>query len=287
MGEELNLGLVNGHIVGRVLKEAVRRGMAVIVNEQRVVEVTEKADYDGALNDLFTTADTKAQRVYLQTFDECFPDCGVIGEEDSLKIEPKNGCDAYFTVDPLDGTKAFVREQSHGIGTMIALVSGGKVISAYIGDVSANEVFGFRPSSDRVWRISHLNTARELTFRKPFGPENSYVLLREPLSEHTHGVRDYIAERFQSHIIDGGSIGTWMARLWKREVAAAILPPGWQTPWDSTPVMGICEKLGYVLFVRSPGGTWERVSFEPSTVKYRRTQELLVVHNEDVESLVP
>jgi 3'-phosphoadenosine 5'-phosphosulfate (PAPS) 3'-phosphatase len=35
----------------------------------------------------------------------------------------------FFTVDPLDGTKAFVRRQSHSAGTTVVLAQEGWVVS--------------------------------------------------------------------------------------------------------------------------------------------------------------
>ena len=110
-------------------------------------------------------ADRAAQEVYLRTFNECFPGCGVLGEEDSLSSAPTAPITASCTVDPLDGTRDFIRRQSHGISTMVALVDKGEVISAYVGDVSSNEVYGYRPGSTRVHRITNLDAFETLTPR--------------------------------------------------------------------------------------------------------------------------
>jgi fructose-1,6-bisphosphatase/inositol monophosphatase family enzyme len=275
MTDELNLGVINGHAVGRILKEAVRRSMVGI-----------KEGYSGEMNDVLTSADTLAQEIYLRTLRECFPDCGIIAEEDSLSILPKNGATAYFTVDPLDGTKAFVRRQSHGVGTMVALVDNGVVLSAYIGDINTQEVYGYRPGSKRVYRITHLDTFEELLHTSPFIPRKGYTLLREALHTHSPLAQEFILERSGDHLIDGGSIGIWLARLWKREVGAVILPPSFETPWDSTPVVGISEKLGYQFFRPSSCGTkWELYIPTLCREKYKRDHETLIVHRKDVEAL--
>ncbi|MCA9364772.1 MAG: hypothetical protein KC736_02680 [Candidatus Moranbacteria bacterium] len=82
--------------------------------------------------------------------------------------------------------------------------------------------------------------------------------------------------------IDGGSIGIWAARLWKREVACLILPPSWETPWDSTPVIGISQMLGYVFLrpVNSDDVTLGWVVYRPvlSTIKYYRDHKTMIVH---------
>ena len=121
---------LNGPAVGIILKELVRRAIVTIRNERQVFDVTNKTGYGGDMNDVFTSADRKAQEVYLKLLRECFPDHGIVAEEDALSIPARNGVTGYFTVDPLDGTKAFIRRRSHGIGTMIALVENGRVVAA-------------------------------------------------------------------------------------------------------------------------------------------------------------
>ena len=179
MTPELNLGHINGHVVGRVLKEAVRRATVLIRSKRAIFEATQKEGYGGSMDDIFTSADTEAQDIYLRTFAECFPNCGVIGEEAKLRVEPKNGCTAYFTVDPMDGTRAFMRRQSHGIGTMVALVDRGEVISAYIGDINTEEVYGYRPRANSVFRITRLDTFENLFRAGPVELRESYALLRD------------------------------------------------------------------------------------------------------------
>ena len=275
-----NLGPVNGHIVGRVLKEAVRRATVVARNERAVFETHAKPGYAGTMTDVFTTADRKAQDIYLRTFDECFPSCGVIGEEDSLRKAPSNGCTAYFTVDPVDGTKAYIRRQSHGIATMIALVQDGAVVSAYVGDINTEEVYGYRPGSDRVFRITRLDTFEELAYRAP-AKGSFHGLLREPLDRYSDVVQRLARRSFTSYENIGSSIGTWMARLWKREVAAAVMPAGTETPWDSTPIIGISQKLGY-LFMRSSGEAWEEYPPALPLEPLERTHDTLVIHRNDL-----
>jgi len=57
---------LNGHAVGIILKELVRRAMTVIRNERQVFEATAKLDRSGSMDYVFTSADTKAQEVYVK-----------------------------------------------------------------------------------------------------------------------------------------------------------------------------------------------------------------------------
>lgn len=279
----VNLGPLNGHSVGRILKEAVRRAATVIRAERTTFEAHSKQSYSGTMDDVFTSADKAAQEVYLRTFKECFPGCGVIGEEDSLSLPAVAPLSAYFTVDPIDGTRAFIRRQSHGISTMVALVDfndqgRGEVISAYIGDISSDEVYGYRPGSNRVHRITRLDTFETLqpeqTARASVG--ELFGLLRDPAHDYSEQSQRLI-ERFRGYEVMGSSIGTWAARLWKGEVQALLYAPSFETPWDSTPVIGIGRKLGFV-WLRPEGEAWVQYEPELPLKPTRRDHDALVVH---------
>ena len=283
--EEYDLGSISGHVVGRVLKETMRRATVAIRSERASFEAHTKQSYSGTMDDVFTSADTRAQQIYLQAFQECFPNCGVIGEEDSLVIEPASGCNAYFTVDPLDGTKAFVRRQSDGVGTMVALVYDGKIISAYVGDINTEEVYGYRPGSDHVHRITRLDTFEVLRKEESSDARKKHALLRNPIHFYSPAAQKLISQ-FKNYEVIGSSIGTWMARLWKREVGAVFMEPGWETPWDTTPIIGISQKLGYVfLRPKTSQDGWEEYLPIISKVKYQREHETMVIHKDDLGSL--
>lgn len=285
MQDELGLGFVNGHAVGRILKEAVRRACVAIRNERDRFEAQSKLHYSGTMDDVVTSADLKAQEIYERTFRECFPDCGIIAEELGLVIAPKNGCTAYFTVDPLDGTKAYVRRQSHGVSTMVALVDCGRVIAAYVGDVNAEEVYGFRPGSDFVHRITRLDNFERLNDVEAWKRSvfETTALLRHPFEEHAPQTQAMI-KRFRTYEVMGSSIGTWSARLWKGEVGALVLKPGYETPWDDTPVAGISRKLGFE-YLRFENGSWATYEPELRTVTTAREHDVLIVHADCLAAL--
>jgi fructose-1,6-bisphosphatase/inositol monophosphatase family enzyme len=283
---QLDLGPINGHIVGRVMKEAVRRATVAIRNERLVFEAHVKESYGGTMDDVFTSADQKAQEIYLRTIRECFPHCGVVAEEDALTIAPTAGCNAVFSVDPLDGTKAFVRRQSHGVGTMVALVIGTEVVSAYVGDINTEEVYGYRPGSDSVHRITRLDTFEKLAYAGGDRLSESYALLRDPPEVYGPLARRSLAA-FKTYESSGGSIGIWVARLWKREVAAVGMPPAWETPWDSNPVIGISKKLGYVFLKPDDAGdSWIEYDPAPLLAKERRAHDTFIVHRDDCAQLM-
>ncbi len=269
-----------GNAMGIVIREMVRRAMVFIYNQRYEFDINNKTAYDGMSEDFFTNIDTGAQEIYENLIGECFPEVGIIGEENSLNT--KSG-DVYFTIDPIDGTKAYIRRQSHGVSTMVALVSGGKIISAYIGDIFTKEIYGYDPYSENVYRISDFSFFDKIDFiDKP--------LIKQPLLLRDHITLQEksmcaIKNNFKKVLIEGGSVGVWIARLWKREVAAVVLEPNYSTPWDSNPVIGISQKLGYSFYKPTDAGWWqEYIPGEVSAVSFRN-HSLLIMHPKDFKKL--
>ncbi len=289
-GRTYYLGPMNGHAAGRIIKETVRRATVLVRNKQTSFEASKKKGYSGRMDDVFTDADHEAQEIYVRMVRECFPDFGIIAEEQGLRREPRRGCRVYAFIDPLDGTKAFIRKQSHGVGTMIALVEDGQVISAYIGDINTNECFGYRPGSMRVHRIRDLDRAERLRYRPPEG-KRRYILLRDPPASYSKTSQTLI-KSFDNFQVDGGSIGTWMARLWKGEVSAVLLPKGNDTPWDTAPIYGISKKLGFGFYwpndIGRTAGPRSWVRFDPDIpykVKYRE-HDVLITHPKNIRRIL-
>lgn len=268
---------VNSHLTAIFFKELVRRAMDEIRRQRFLFDATDKVGYDGKMEDVFTTADTAAQAIYEKSIREALPGVGIIGEEGLCIPCTLEGVDAYVVIDPLDGTKAYVRRQSHGVSTMVALVVNGSVVTAWIGDVNTMEIYGYRSESPKVHRLSDLRAAQDLMLiERSDDPTEKYILLRESPTDFPDIVAAAVND-FNKYHIDGGSVGTWFARLWKGEYDGVILNPGHETPWDSTPFIGISKKLGFV-FLRPGANAWEQ--YEPELVRevVEREHFTLVVH---------
>lgn len=271
--------------VGIVLKEGVRRAIKAVRRQLLTFETKAKLGKTGAMDDLVTTADLAAQEIYVRMAKECFPGVGIIAEENNLKT--KSIYPGYFlTFDGVDGTKALARKQSHGIGTMVAMVINKKIVSAYVGDVMTEEIFGYRPESDKVHRIYDYELSEELTMQ--YGsPANKNILLRNKPARLSL-LAYCIVEQFKDIEIMNGSIGTMMARLWKGEVGAVILNPSIETPWDQCPITGITEKLGYRFYeIHCEAPILRPANMTPSRKNIERNRELLVISPSMIEHWLP
>jgi fructose-1,6-bisphosphatase/inositol monophosphatase family enzyme len=278
-----NYGVINANTVGIVMKEAVRRAM-VFIRARRILFEARLKNMPGDPNDYVTNVDEGAQRIYQRTLTEVFPHFGLIGEENELRIEPNNPFDLRFCVDGVDGTSAFVRKESHGIGTMVALAQGAKIIAAYVGDVMTTEIFGFRPGSTKTHRIVDFGVSEHLAVDQNIPLSKQYVLLRDCVSGLSTDMQRIVkpGKIFRKHEIAGGSIGTWMARLWKGNVGGVVIDPCKEKPWDLWPVAGISEHMGFVPLRFNRRGKLVRTKWLITDETYRRDYEILVVHKSRV-----
>lgn len=261
-----DFGPLNANSVGTLMKEAVRRAIVAIRAHRFTFEARAKlSGRDRSTPDVVTTADHAAQEVFVTLLGSWFPTFGIVAEEDHLRVPCTHpGADLWFTLDPLDGTRAFMRRQSHGIGTMLSLVCDGQVIGACVGDVMTSEIYAARPDDPTVHRVSEFGIAERLHI-DPSRPLSSQWLLVcdrprrlvPPIVTRLGLEQDGVFAGFES---TGGSIGIAMARVWKGEVGGAVFGPfPWGSPWDLYPVIGISRRLGFLFFTLDDSGirTWE------------------------------
>lgn len=277
------LGSLNEHATAIILKELVRRAMMEIRKKRSNFIVHEKTLSSGK-KDIFTDADIGAEKVILRSLKECFPYFDIISEEDEDKKYLKSKRNRWITVDPLCGTKNFSNKSSGGIATTISMVVNGDITSSYVGNIMTQEIFGYRQGSDNVYRIREFETYEKI---KPEIKNSSEcpLLIRgtfDEFPENTKPIVGALTDIFKKYIIDSGSLSLSAAKLWIGEVGAMLLKPRTETPWDLTPVLGMCQKLGFV-YLKLPGlDEWK-----PPIVKtiFMRNFPVLVIHEDKVDDL--
>lgn len=280
MHDPLIAGLT-GTTIGILFKEAIRRSLISTRAKRQAFEVSEKPGYGSRMIDVLTSADKEAQRICVRLISQCMPGVHICAEEEPLNDPVPAATRTFVTLDPLDGTRAFIRRQSHGIASMLSLTHDEAIVSAFVGDVNTHEIYGYRPGSVKVHRIPMHERGEELVV-EPTKLWDGFILLRQPLEKHSQSAQDVI-RCFRGHEIEGGSIGTWMARLWKREVNAVMIPPGTDTPWDTNPIYGISKHLGFTFWKKTSvkdynGMIW--VEYDPPIVRTvtEREHEVLIKH---------
>ncbi|NUQ21764.1 MAG: histidinol phosphate phosphatase, partial [Gemmatimonadaceae bacterium] len=111
-----------------------------------------------------TIADREAERVAREWIERRFPTHGILGEEHG---EVRPGAEYRWVIDPIDGTKTFVR----GVplwGTLVAIASGERVVAGAAYFPAVNEIVGAAPGEGCWWNgrrcsVSSVETVPEAT----------------------------------------------------------------------------------------------------------------------------
>lgn len=278
-----DFGNINSHTVSLAMKEAVRRAIKEIRRQRFAFEAYGKISiYKDNQDDLVTSADFAAQDIYKEVLMESFPLAGIVAEENFSCECSAEDQEYYFTIDPLDGTKAFGRRQSHGVGSMVSFVINKIAEGSCVGDVMTEEIYLTRPGSLNAYKISDYEIAERMEINQKKNLKDQYVLLRTDPRKYSSLVQKMTDPNskdalFKESENTGGSIGIMFARLWKGEVGAVIIRPGMQTPWDMCPLIPISRKLGFKYFLIKEN-TIEPYELLASKENIEIHHELLVIH---------
>lgn len=281
---------INSHMISKVMKEILRRQIIIIRKERFNFQVEEKIGYSGKLDDVRTTGDTKSNEEAIKEIMKCFPGFGIISEESMLVPCTLIDLDLYFVIDPLDGSRAYVRQQSDSFGPMIALISGDEVIAAYVGDAMTGEIYGYRPESTSVYRID-FKRGKSLVDSHQKKLAGSWILARNnpfdfsPMAKRMFG-NPKKTRLFGGMEVNGGSIGLTMAKVWKGQFSATIFKGRVLTPWDFSPILGISEKLGYIfLEIDNRKKTVNKLQFVPPRKVTPLKKEIMIIHQSNLPEL--
>ncbi|MEV7084818.1 inositol monophosphatase family protein [Streptomyces sp. NPDC093085] len=116
------------------VEEAVRKAAAaeIMPRHRRLAdhEISEKS----APHDLVTIADRRAEEHLTAALTALLPGSAVVGEEavhaDPARYEALHGEAPVWIVDPVDGTRQFIRGED-GFGTLVALAQGGELLASW------------------------------------------------------------------------------------------------------------------------------------------------------------
>jgi 3'(2'), 5'-bisphosphate nucleotidase len=139
--------------------------------------VTHKADESPV-----TEADQRAEALILEALKARFPDIPIISEEDAAEFGTPDAIGPrFFLVDPLDGTKAFVRGDPH-FTVNIGLIQDGRPVA---GAVAC-------PPTGEVWHTAGAGAMKRVrggavspVHVRPWPPGEALVLISHTMKEET------------------------------------------------------------------------------------------------------
>ncbi|MER7572237.1 inositol monophosphatase family protein [Streptomyces sp. NPDC126514] len=116
------------------VEEAVRRAAAQEIVPRWRKLAAHEVDQKSGPHDLVTDADRKAEQYLTEALGTLLPGSVVVGEEavhaNPATYEAIQGAAPVWIVDPVDGTRQFVRGET-GFCTLVALVQGGELLASW------------------------------------------------------------------------------------------------------------------------------------------------------------
>ena len=185
-----------------------------------------------------TEADRRGEALILERLRAAFPDIPVIAEEDSAAGGvPLSIARRFLLVDPLDGTKAFVRGDAH-FTVNIGLIEDGRPVAGAVSAPAAGETW-FTTGDGAQKRVFGETTGRPVHVRKPAGGK----LLA--LTSHTLKEEHYAKLQAEYGITDRQPMDSSLKLCIIAEGAADIYPRHGPTmEWDIAAGQAVLEAAG-------------------------------------------
>lgn len=237
-------------------KIAVQAGAAILeVYESDDFGIDHKAD-DSPL----TQADLAAHRVIVEGLSQLTPEIPVLSEESAdIPFEERQTWDKYWLVDPLDGTKEFIKRNGEFTVNIALIESGQSILSVVyvpVSEVSYSAAVGvgvFKRENGKKHSIGVMKNSR-------FKP--TVVGSRSHMSDE---VKTYLARLGQHELV---SMGSSLKFCLVAEGKADLYPRlGLTSEWDTAAAQCIVEQAG-----------GQVVTMDGEPLKYNTKDSLLNPH---------
>jgi 3'(2'), 5'-bisphosphate nucleotidase len=196
------------------------------------LEVTHKADESPV-----TEADKRGEALILKALAEHFPDIPVVSEEDASEFgAPEEIGPRFFLVDPLDGTKAFVRGDPN-FTVNIGLIEDGRPVAGAVCAPPSGEVW--YTSGSGVMKRTGVGPAHAVRVR-PWPKDAAVALISHTMKPET---ADKLAEEYGFHLREPMDSSIKLCRI--AEGMADIYPRHGPTmEWDTAAGQAVLEAAG-------------------------------------------
>ncbi|HKZ35557.1 MAG TPA: inositol monophosphatase [Patescibacteria group bacterium] len=216
---------------------AIQAGDWLKQNQQKVMVLKSKADQ----LDLQTTADIEAEKLIFAVIEKSFPDHNLFSEEKGL-VDKKSPF--TWVVDPLDGTKEYVRNQSDFL-SLVALQDKNEVLTGCVYNPSTKETYTGAKNLGGFKLQQHLSASKESDIKKSF---IYYRLSKQPHDQKLHGrVVEVLSKLLPAAYRVRGSTYDVMSICYVAQGAAeglVILPGLGVNWWDVAPGIVVANEAG-------------------------------------------
>ncbi len=213
--------------ISNIVQISIEAGLEIMKIYNRDFIVETKADESP-----LTEADRAANTIIMSSLEKLFPQIPIISEENKLKTyEERKNWECCWLVDPLDGTKEFIKKNGE-FTVNIALVKSGKVVAGVVYVPAQNKVF-YAVEGQGAYLIDGDSEPCKLNLR-PLA-ENGILKVVGSRSHNSQEVDDYVnALRNQYENIEfvaaGSSLKFCLVAEGKADVYPRLAPT---MEWDT------------------------------------------------------
>ncbi len=236
-----------------IIELATRAGRAILEVYATDFAVTKKADASPV-----TAADLASQAVILAGLDELTPGVPVIAEEAAApSFEERRSWRRFWLVDPLDGTKEFVKRNGE-FSVNIALVEAGVpvlgVVHAPVAGVTYVGVAAHAGQPASAWRFDAEGGGHPIHVRPPRAGEPLRVMVSR--SHSTPATRDYLEQLRERYgavetIARGSAIKSCLVADGSAHLYPRLGPTCW---WDTAAAQAVLMAAGGEMYALDGSG---------------------------------
>lgn len=212
-----------------LLKVARDAGAAILEIYKQDFEVIEKAD-----NSPLTLADQQSNEVIMKGLSELYPDVPVISEENKLlPYTDRKDWGMFWLVDPLDGTKEFIKKNDE-FTVNIALIENGRPVFGIV-YVPVTDVMYYGLDGDGSYMQTGSDAKVKLTSSPTHYTDKDSIVVVASRSHLTQEVQDFVDElRAKGKEVEFLSAGSSLKFCLVAEGKADVYPRfGPTMEWDT------------------------------------------------------
>ena len=212
---------------------ARRAGAVILAVRERGFETLRKSDASPV-----TEADRAAEAVIVAGLREATPDMAVVAEEEIAAGHLPDCGEAFWLVDPLDGTKEFAGLRDD-FCINIGLVRRGRPVLGIVGAPARGEMYGGIVATRQAWKR---DAAGEHSIGTREAPEEGLAVLASRSHANDARLAEFLAGRKVAAI---GNIGSALKFCRVAEGAADLYPRFGRTmEWDTAAPQAVLEAAG-------------------------------------------
>jgi 3'(2'), 5'-bisphosphate nucleotidase len=213
------------------------------------IQIREKAE-----DDHVTAADMAANGIIKQRLADAFPEHAIITEEE-LHTWHRTRYEWVWIIDPLDGTKDFIKGNGEYV-TMVGLVhSGEPIIGVVVEPATGRELYACKGCG--AFESSLAQGERSTRVRMPETPDLQHLRLAVSRSHRDAKVDEFITLLGVQEEISSGSVGRKMALVISGKADIYVHPAKGTKLWDTCACEIIAREAGGVLL----SGAGEKIGY--------------------------